>query len=151
MKNRVPHKLICLTICLYASSWGGTLYPRILQRIHGVNDDTLLSAPSRFAQGNLPLMLVLQAAAAVTEIAVSRRSSLPSSYFGVIQAALLFVYFGLLTYDMFLGPISLHHGPAFSPKEFMRYGSAVYPVSLVLIAFSVILVWHENRRRRNEN
>jgi hypothetical protein len=148
MKNSTPQKLICLTVCIYASAWVGTLYPRILQRISGVNDDTLLSGQSRFAQSNLALMLIVQITAAVCEIALNRKQSERSSYFGVIQASLLILYFGLLTYDMFLGPICLHHGPHFSGSEFIGYGFGVYPVSIVLIGLSAFLVWKENKRIR---
>lgn len=150
MKNSIPRKLISLTVCIYASAWVGTLYPRILQRISGVGDDTLLSAPSRFAQSNLTLMLVVQVGAAVVEMALNRRMPDRSSYFGVIQASILLFYFALLTYDMFLGPISLHHGPNFSTSEFVRYGFGVYPVSVLLIGLSAFLIWRENQKIRNE-
>jgi hypothetical protein len=151
MKNSTTHKLVCLTVCLYASSWVGTLYPRVLQRISGVNDDTLLSAPSRFAQSNLGLMVILQVAAAVSEIAFYRKHTDRSSYFAVIQASLLVLYFGLLTYDMFLGPICLHHGPHFSPSEFVRYGFGIYPVSIALVFLSAFLIRQENKKLKNEN
>jgi len=150
MKNSIPAKLVILTVCLYASSWGGTLYPRILQRLSGVDDDTLLSAPSRLAQSNLALMLIIQLIAAVSEVAVARRSRARASYFGIIQASLLLLYFGLLTFDMFLGPVSLHHGPDFSLSEFIRFGFGAYPVALILIGASTFLVWRENQDQKNE-
>jgi hypothetical protein len=150
MKNSTPQKLVCLTICLYASCSVGMLYPLILQRISGVNDDTLLSSPSRFAQSNQALMVFVQVAAAVMEIVFNRKHSRRSSYFGVIQSSLLILYFGLLTYDMFLGSMCLHHGPHFSPSEFVRYGFGVYPVAIFLVVLSAFLIRQENKKQKTE-
>lgn len=150
MKNHIPSKIIYLTICLYASAWGGTLYPRILQRIHGVSDDTLFSAPSRYAAGNLGLMILLQFSAAVFEIALTRKAPTRRSYFAVIQTTLLVIYFSFLTFDAFLGDICLHHGPEFEPTECLVYGYGVYPVSLLLIAASWFSIWKENKKKEKK-
>ena len=146
MKNSIPAKLVVLSVCIYASSWGGILYPRILHRLSGVSNDTLLSVPSRFAQSNLALMLITQVIAAVTEVAATRKSPARASYFGIVQASVLILYFGLLTFDMFLGPISLHHGPNFSLSAFLRFGLGAYPLALILVGVSTFLVWRENQK-----
>jgi NADH:ubiquinone oxidoreductase subunit 4 (subunit M) len=96
----------------------------------------------------LAFMVLLQVSVALIEITFNRKHTERSSYFSVIQASLLILYFGLLTYDMFLGPVCLHHGPHFSPGEFVRYGFGIYPVSIVLVVLSAFLIWKENNEFR---
>lgn len=104
--------------------------------------NVIMLAPTRFASQHawvfaLGILLVVVAGIVV----LKRRpvNVLPVTVVALcVQGALVWSAMFCFCYGGFCGAMSLHHGPAFDPVEFVSFEAGVFPITLVALSAPVI-------------
>jgi hypothetical protein len=147
MKIRVPILLLAAAAVVsgYVVLLIGDVIPRFFQVAYkettaGALD--IMPVPTRFASEYawlFALVVLLVVIVAALCLRHSPTNAILISTVGLCaQGAVVWAAMFCFCYKAFCGPMSLHHGPAFDPAEFVSFEAGVFPITLAALLAPII-------------
>jgi hypothetical protein len=111
-------------------------------------------APTRVASEHtwvFVLGILLVVVASVIGLKRSPGNALQITVVGLcMQGALVWVAMFCFCYSGFCGPMTLHHGPAFDPAEFVSFEAGVFPITLAALLAPIIALCIHRKKRKDD-